>query len=148
MYDIELQLSNEPGQLARMGSALGSAGVSVEGGGMFLAGGVGVAHFLVADGATAVRALEDADLTVVACREVLPLTLAQDEPGQLGKLTTAMAAAGVSIEVLYSDHDGQLILLVDKPAEGLRVRDTWMASRASGEWPGRTRPRGRRRIAR
>ena len=60
---------------------------------------------------------------------MLLLRLDQDEPGQLGKLTAAMAAAGVNIEVLYSDHDGQLILLVDDFAAGRRVRDDWMAGR-------------------
>jgi len=130
MHDIELHMTNEPGQLARMGAALGGAGVSVEGGGMFLTGDVGIAHFLVAEGPAAVAALQDAGLTVVACREVLALRLDQDEPGQIGKLTAAMAAAGVNIEVLYSDHGGQLILLVDDVAAGCRVRDEWMASRA------------------
>lgn len=129
MHDIELHMANEPGRLARMGAALGTAGVSIEGGGMFLVGDVGVAHFLVADGPAAVSALQDAELTVVACREVLPLRLDQDEPGQLGKLTAAMAAAGVNIEVLYSDHDGQLILLFDDFVAGRRVRGEWMAAR-------------------
>ena len=137
MHDIELQMANEPGQLARMGAALGSAGVSIEGGGMFLAGDLGIAHFLVADGPAATSALQDAKLTVVACREVLLLRLDQDEPGQLGKLTAAMVAAGVNIEVLYSDHDGQLILLVDDFAGGRRVRDDWMAARV-GKTPARS----------
>jgi hypothetical protein len=127
-YDIELHLANEPGQLARMGAALGTAGVSVEGGGMFLVGDVGIAHFLVDDGPAAVSALRDAELAVVACRAVLPLRLHQDEPGQLGKLTAAMAEAGVDIEVLYSDHDGRLILLVDDSTAGGRVRDQWMSA--------------------
>jgi hypothetical protein len=66
---------------------------------------------------------------VAACRQVLSLRLNQDEPGQLGKLTAAMAQAGVNIEVLYSDHDHQLILLVDDPDTGRRVRDEWMTAR-------------------
>jgi hypothetical protein len=128
MFDIEVRLANVPGQLARMGNALGAAGVSIEGGGMFLVGQVGVAHVLVPDGASAVTALREAGLAVTACRDVLTLRLRQDEPGQLGTLTAAMADAGVNIEVLYSDHDGQLILLVDDPAAAGRVRDRWMAA--------------------
>lgn len=129
-HDLELHLSDEPGQLARMGEALGQAGLSVEGGGMFLAGGVGVAHFLVADPGPAVDALERAGLPVVACREALTVRLDQDRPGQLGALTGAMAGAGVSIEVLYSDHDGRLILMVDDVVAGRRVCDGW--SRGEG----------------
>jgi hypothetical protein len=55
------------------------------------------------------------------------LRLNQDKPEQLGQLTAAMAQAGVNIEVLYSDHDHQLILLVDDADAGRRVRDQWMA---------------------
>jgi hypothetical protein len=39
--------------------------------------------------------------------------LNQTEPGQLGKISRRMAEAGVNIEALYSDHDHQLILVVD-----------------------------------
>jgi hypothetical protein len=40
MKDIAIELEHRPGALAAMGEALGRAGVSVEGGGAFLAGGV------------------------------------------------------------------------------------------------------------
>jgi hypothetical protein len=48
----------------------------------------------------------------VAERDVVQ-RLRQDEPGQLGKISRRMAEAGVNIEVLYSDHANQLILVVD-----------------------------------
>src|SRR5688572_2522993 len=32
MYDVAIRLENKPGEMARMGEALGAAGVSVEGG--------------------------------------------------------------------------------------------------------------------
>jgi hypothetical protein len=131
MFDIELHLRNQPGELARMGKALGQAGVSVEGGGMFVFGGVGIAHFLVQDDRNALAALATAGIEVEACREVLCLRLNQDEPGQLGRLTGAMAEAGVNIEVLYSDHDGQLVLLVDDVSAARRVRDAWNAAARS-----------------
>ena len=57
--------------------------------------------------------------------------LAQNVPGQLGKLTRRMAEAGVNIEVLYSDHANQLILVVDNPAKGRAVAAAWMAERRS-----------------
>lgn len=129
-FDIEIRMANRPGELARFGRALGDAEVSVEGGGMFLVGDVGVAHFLVADREAALAALAAAGHEVVACREPLAVRLDQDEPGQLGALTAAMADAGVNIEVLYSDHDHRLILLVDDPDVGRRVCADWMAARA------------------
>jgi hypothetical protein len=39
-------------------------------------------------------------------------------PGQLGKITRRMFEAGVNIEVLYSDHDHQLTLVVDDIEKG------------------------------
>jgi hypothetical protein len=40
-----------------------------------------------------------------------------------------MAEAGVNIEVLYSDHDHQLILVVDDFAKGQAVSDQWTRER-------------------
>jgi len=74
MFDVEIIMENRPGQLALMGETLGEAGISVEGGGMFL-----------------------------------------------------VADAEVNIEILYSDHDGQLILVVDNVEAGRRVADDWSA---------------------
>jgi hypothetical protein len=125
MKDLSIALENRPGALADMGDALGRAGVSVEGGGAFVVSGEGVAHFLFEDGAAARKALEAAGIRVVAEREVLVQRLNQAQPGQLGKITRRMAEAGVNIEVLYSDHDNQLILVVDDLEKGRAVSDAW-----------------------
>ena len=129
MIDLELELEDRPGALAEMGEALGAAGVSVEGGGVFVHHGVGVAHFLVADGPAARRALEESGIRVVAEHEVLVQRLNQDEPGQLGKIARLMADAGVNIRVQYSDHDHQLVLVVDDLERGRAVAEAWMQSR-------------------
>jgi hypothetical protein len=132
MKDLAIALENRPGALAEMGEALGRAGVSVEGGGAWVVDGRGVAHFLFTDGAAARKALEAAGIQVLAEREVLVQRLKQDVPGQLGLLTRRMAEAGVNIEVLYSDHDHQLILVVDDLdlARGREVSEAW--ARESG----------------
>ena len=125
MKDLAIALENRPGALAEMGEALGRAGVSIEGGGAWVVGNEGVAHFLFHDGAAARRALEAAGIRVVAERDVVVQRLKQAVPGQLGMLTRRMADAGVNIEVLYSDHDHQLILVVDDVTKGQRVADEW-----------------------
>jgi len=130
MKDLAIALENKPGALAAMGEALGRAGVSIEGGGAWVVGETGVAHFLFADGAAARRALESAGIRVLAEREVLVQRLKQDVPGQLGMLTRRMADAGVNIEVLYSDHDHNLILVVDDLERGREVSESW--SRETG----------------
>ena len=130
MKDLAIALENHPGALAEMGEALARAGVSIEGGGAWVVNGVGVAHFLFHDGPAARSALETAGIQVIAEREVLIQRLRQDEPGQLGKLTRRMSEAGVNIQVLYSDHDHQLVLVVDDIEKGRAVTAAWMRERS------------------
>lgn len=125
MKDLAIALEDRPGALAEMGEALGHAGVSIEGGGAWVVGGTGVAHFLFEDGNAARKALETAGIRVVAERDVLVQRLKQAVPGQLGLLSRRMAEAGVNIEVLYSDHDHQLILVVDDIGRGREVSEAW-----------------------
>jgi hypothetical protein len=127
MIDLAILLDHRPGALAELGTALGQAGVSIEGGGAWVVDGRGVAHFLFADATAAAEALEAAGIEVKDAREVIVLRLQQGVPGQLGALTRRMADAGVNIEVLYSDHNNQLILVVDDLARGREVAAGWMA---------------------
>ncbi len=130
MKDLTIDLEHRPGALAEMGEALGRAGVSVEGGGAWVAQGSGVAHFLFADGSAARQALAATGIRVVEEREVIVLRLRQDVSGQLGLLTRRMAEAGVNIEALYSDHDHQLILVVDNLVRGQEVSEAWSREQA------------------
>ncbi|MBC8029531.1 MAG: amino acid-binding ACT domain-containing protein [Pyrinomonadaceae bacterium] len=125
MKDLAIRLANRPGALAEMGETLGSAGVSVEGGGAFVVDSDGIAHFLFADGAAARKALEEKGIEVLAENEVLVQKLNQDQPGQLGKICRLMADAGVNIEVIYSDHQNQLVLVVDDFEKGRAVSESW-----------------------
>lgn len=125
MRDLAIRLENRPGALAEMGEALGSAGVSVEGGGAFVVAGEGIAHFLFEDGIAARKALEAKGITVLDDREVLVQRLNQEQPGQLGRIARLMAEAGVNIEVIYSDHQNQLVLVVDDFEKGQLVSETW-----------------------
>ena len=125
MKDLMIRLENRPGALAEMGAALGSAGVSIEGGGAWVTNGQAVAHFLFENGSAARNALEAARIEVLQEREVLVQRLNQAVPGQLGALCRRMAEAGVNIEVLYSDHANQLILVVNDVSRGKSVAETW-----------------------
>ena len=119
MQDLTIILDHRPGALADLGEALGAAGISIEGGGAWVVGGRGVAHFLVNEGERARQVLEQAGIRVEAVRDVLVRRLVQEEPGQLGRLARRMADAGVNLEVVYSDHNHQLILVVDVAPIGL-----------------------------
>jgi hypothetical protein len=125
MKDLAMLLEDRPGALAELGEALARAGVSIEGGGVF----AGVAHFLFQDGTAAREALEAASIPVIRESDVVVQRLSQSEPGQLGKFARRMADAGVNIEVQYSDHDHQLILVVDDLARGREVSAAWTRER-------------------
>lgn len=125
MYDIHVILPHEPGMLARFGEALGSAGVSLEGGGVFVMGAAGHAHFLVADGERARVAAMEAGLEICDVRAVLVRKLDQEKPGELGRIAGALGEAGVNIVTMYSDHDNRLILVVDDVARGAEVTRAW-----------------------
>ena len=127
--DVEVTLEHRPGALAEFGEVLGAAGVSLEGGGVFVHDGVGVAHFLVDDGPAAARALRGAGLRVVAVRDVVTLRLRQGVPGQLGRVCRQLGDAGVQIETQYSDHDHRLVLVVEQPhhTRALEIAVAWTA---------------------
>ncbi len=125
MRDLAIQLSNRPGALAEMGEVLGAAGVSIEGGGGFVVEGRGIMHFLFEDAKAARAALEGKGITVLQDREVLVQRLRQDVPGQLGKISRRMADGGVNIEAMYSDHQNQLILVVDDVEKGRIISERW-----------------------
>lgn len=125
MKDLEIRLRNIPGALAEMGEALATAGVSVEGGGAWIVGDNGSAHFLFEDTVAARKTLEEKGIEVIAENEILVQRLKQDEPGQLSKIARMMEQAGVNIKVIYSDHNNQLILLVDDHEKGKVVSENW-----------------------
>jgi hypothetical protein len=130
MKDLTIAIENRPGALADMGETLGRAGVSIDGGGAFVVDGHGVGHFLFEDGAAARRALEAAGIRVLEEHDVLIQRLDQEQPGQLGMISRRMAEAGVNIETLYSDHEHQLILVVDDITKGQAVTEAWMREQA------------------
>jgi len=125
MKDITIHIENQPGALAALGETLGEAGISVEGGGAFVHDGIGIAHFLVEDATKANKALASKGIEVVAINEVLIQKLKQDVPGQLGKICRMMAKNNVNILAQYSDHNNQLILVVDDHKKGKVVSEQW-----------------------
>ena len=125
MQDISIHLPNRPGALADMGETLGAAGVSLEGGGVFVHDGKGIAHFLVDDARKARQALETKGIEVAAVNDVLIQRLKQDIPGQLGKICRVMGDNSVNILVQYSDHHNQLILVVDDYEKGKTISANW-----------------------
>ena len=125
MRDLTIVLENKPGALAKMGEILGKAGVSIEGGGGFVFEGKFIAHFLFENTDAARKVLMENGIKIVEDKEVIVQRLKQEEPGQLGKISRMMAEKGVNIETIYSDHQNQLIIVVDDLEKGKEVSKLW-----------------------
>lgn len=111
MKDIAIPAPDGAASLARIGDVLGAAGVGLEGGGMWS----DVAHYLVHDADPAVDALVRAGFHGVRVREALIVPLPADVPGTLGRMMNRLVAAGVGLEVQYSDHGNRKVFVVDDP---------------------------------
>lgn len=110
--DLSVNLEDRPGALAKLGEALGQAGINLLGGCGVSCGGEGAVHFLVDDPAAARRALQGAGISVQGEQPVLLVSVA-DKPGGLGQVARKLAQAGVNITLLYISTRGQLVLGAD-----------------------------------
>lgn len=126
MKDLEIILTNTPGQLALLGETLGKNRISLEGGGVFGHGDFSIAHFLVAEAEEAKKVLTEAGITVSKINDVLIQKLRQDVPGQLGMFCRRLAEGKVNILVQYSDHSNQLIIIPDNFEKAKVISEAWM----------------------
>lgn len=110
--DLTVVLEDRPGTMARLGEALGSADVNIEGACATTSGGKGEIHLLVEDAGAARTALEGAGVQVSGEREVLVVEAA-NRPGELGRVAKRLADAGVNIELAYVAGGDRLVFGVD-----------------------------------
>jgi hypothetical protein len=120
--DLTVVLTDEPGQLAKLGGATGEAGINILGMCAFTGEGRGIIHLLVQDAVAlrAVNALEDAGMGVADRRPVLVVDI-EDRPGSLGGLARELAEAGVNIELLYTTFGGVKVVIATDDLESARA---------------------------
>lgn len=126
MKDIEILFKNKLGQLALMGEILGKNNISLEGGGVFSNGNFSTAHFLVNEAEEAKKVLAEIAINVVKINDVIIQKLRQDVPGQLGLFCRELADANINIITQYSDHENQLIVVVDNHQKAKEISENWM----------------------
>jgi hypothetical protein len=113
MYkDFVLIPDDQPGVLARIGEALGAAGINIEGISAFTGEGKGLVHILVEDAEHALGVLSDAGFDVRAARDVLLLDI-EDRPGAMGEACRKLADAEINIQQAYIAAGYKLVLAVD-----------------------------------
>ena len=149
MIDLAILLPDRPGALAELGEALGRAGVSIEGGGAFVVGTHGVAHFLFEDGNAARQALEATGITVLAvdvskamARDDEAILASHDAAGIHKTLITGFDEActaestfvsNESVAAIAGRHPDRFLpfagIDILRGAEGVRELERWIRER-------------------
>jgi hypothetical protein len=112
--DFTITMEDRPGSLAKLGEAMGKAGINIEGACAVTGGGKGEVHILVEDAAAARAALQAAGIPVTSEREVLVVS-AEDKPGELGRAARKLADANVNIQLFYISTGMKFVFAVDEP---------------------------------
>src|SRR6185295_3139055 len=114
--DLTIHLDDRPGELARLGEVLGTAGVNIDGFCVLTSGGgTAETHVLVEDMVSAFDALQAAGVRVVAEQEVMVVSV-DDRPGVLGEVTRRLGDADVNITLAYLATRTRLVLAADELA--------------------------------
>ncbi|WP_448003300.1 hypothetical protein [Agromyces bauzanensis] len=112
--DLLVTLEDQPGEGARLGEALGNAGVNIEGLCATMEGGTGTVHILVEDVAGARAALDGAGIAVQAETDVIVTPVLPepdvDTPGRFGAMARALADAGINITLVYVASRNRVVL--------------------------------------
>ena len=120
--NLTVILHDRPGELARLGEAIGDAGVNLRGLAAFTGEGNGIIHLLVDDeeAERAKTALHDVKIGLADDREVLVVDI-HDRPGTLGELALELAAANVNIELAYSVFGGARLVIATDDLDNARA---------------------------
>ncbi|MGA8016613.1 MAG: hypothetical protein WCB85_11920 [Candidatus Dormiibacterota bacterium] len=107
LTDLPILLQDRPGIAARVGAAIGSAGINIEGVCGLARGGQGILHVPVADEqADAARASLEKDAVTVADERDVWVMECADRPGELGRVMRRLADAEISADLIYLTTDG------------------------------------------
>ncbi|MFB9310943.1 hypothetical protein BJY17_003239 [Agromyces hippuratus] len=128
--DLLIILEDQPGEGARLGEALGRAGVNIEGLCAIMEGGRGTVHILVEDVAGARAALEGASIRVDAETDVIVSPALPDPdldtPGVFGGMARALADAGINISLAYVAARNRVVLATDDNQRATKLLQSMM----------------------
>ncbi len=110
--DLTLIMEDRPGSLAKVGEALGKAGINIDGLCGVTCEGKGVIHVLVEDAVKARRALEANGLEVAEEQDVLVVDV-EDRPGVLGNVSRRLAGSDVNLNLAYLATSTRLVIGAD-----------------------------------
>ncbi len=111
--DLTLYLDDQPGELARVSSLLGEAGVNIGGVcAVTSGGGRAEVHLLVDDMPATFSALASARVQIASEQEVAVVTV-EDRPGVLADVSRKLGDSGINITLVYLATNTRLVLAAD-----------------------------------
>jgi hypothetical protein len=124
MRDCSIQLTNHPGDLARVAQALARRGVNIKAlAGISVGGGVAIARILPDDIAVARSAFEAANIRFTEGE--VHLVLLENKAGVLANVTNRLGDAGVNLEAIYvtgiADDLVELAIVSDNPKKAKKI---------------------------
>jgi hypothetical protein len=124
MRDCSIQLTNHPGDLARVAQALAHRGVNIKSlAAISVGGGMAMARILPDDIAVARSALEAANIRFTEGE--VHLVLLENKAGLLANVTNRLGEAGVNLEAIYvtgiADDLVELAIVSDNPKKAKKI---------------------------
>lgn len=123
MKDCSIQLTNHPGDLARVAQALARRGVNIKALAGLSIGGVAMARILPDDIVVARSAFEAANIRFTESE--VHLVLLENKAGVLANVTNRLGDAGVNLEAIYvtgiTDDLVELAIVSDNPKKTKKI---------------------------
>jgi hypothetical protein len=123
MRDCSLQLTNKPGDLARVAEALARRGVNIKALAGLSIGGVAMARILPDDIVAARSAFEAANIRFTESE--VHLVLLENKAGILATVTNRLGDAGINLEAIYvtgiADDLVELAIVSDNPKKAKKI---------------------------
>jgi hypothetical protein len=99
MKDCSIQLTNHPGDLARVAQALGRRGINIKALAGLSIGGTAMARILPDDIVAARSALEAANIRFTESE--VHIVLLENKAGELANVASRLGDAGINLEAIY-----------------------------------------------
>jgi hypothetical protein len=123
MRDCSIQLTNHPGDFARVAQALGRRGVNIKALAGISVGGVAVVRILPDDIVGARSAFEAANIRFTESE--VHLVLLENKAGVVADVTNRLGDAGINLEAIYvtgiTDDLVELAIASDNPKKAKKI---------------------------
>ncbi|MEX2111229.1 MAG: ACT domain-containing protein [Gemmatimonadaceae bacterium] len=123
MKDCSIQLTNNPGDLARVAQALARRGVNIKALAGISVGGVATARILPDDIVVARSAFEAANIRFTESE--VHLVLLENRAGVLANVTSRLGEAGINLDAIYvtgiADDLVELAIATDNPKKTKKI---------------------------